>query len=109
MCSRTVPEDKKILNMKIEKDKIKYVADLARIGLDPEEEELFARQLNDILHYMDKLNKIDTKGVEPMSHAVSMGNVFREDKINISLSNEQALKNSHDKKDSFFKVPRIIE
>ena len=95
--------------MDIKKDTIRYVADLARIGLDPGEEELFAKQLNDILHYMDKLNKLDTKGVEPMSHAASMGNVFRKDKIERSLSSEQALKNSPDKKDSFFKVPRIIE
>ena len=95
--------------MKIEKDKIKYTANLARMSLTPEEEELFSRQLNDILHYMDKLNELDTKDVEPVSHAVLMGNVFREDKIKRSLSNEQALKNSRDKKNGFFKVPRIIE
>ncbi|MFH1479374.1 MAG: Asp-tRNA(Asn)/Glu-tRNA(Gln) amidotransferase subunit GatC, partial [Candidatus Omnitrophota bacterium] len=45
----------------IKKDTIKYVAELARLKLKPEEEELFASQLNDILKYMDKLNKLDTK------------------------------------------------
>jgi aspartyl-tRNA(Asn)/glutamyl-tRNA(Gln) amidotransferase subunit C len=95
--------------MKIEKNKIEYVANLARIALDAAEEEIFAKQLNDILNYMDKLNELDTDNVEPMSSVLSSGNIFRDDIVKKSLSNEQALANSPDKKDSFFRVPRIIE
>lgn len=95
--------------MRIKKDTIKYVADLARISLKPDEEELFAGQLNDILKYMEKLDKLDTEDVEPMSHAVSLGNVFREDKIRDSIPNSEALKNAPKKEDKFFKVPKVIE
>ena len=95
--------------MSINKDTIRYVANLARLRLTPEEEQLFAKQLNDILEYMDKLNKLDTKGVEPMSHALSLGNVFRDDKIKDSLSIDETLKNAPEKERNFFKVPKIIE
>jgi len=93
----------------VKKDTIKYVANLSRIKLKPKEEDLFAKQLSSILDYMDKLNKLDTKNAEPMSHAVSMGNVFRKDVVKDSVSPEEALKNAPDKKGHFFKVPRIIE
>jgi aspartyl-tRNA(Asn)/glutamyl-tRNA(Gln) amidotransferase subunit C len=95
--------------MTIKKETIKYVADLARMDLHPDEEILFSTQLNDILAYMDKINELDTENIKPMSHAVSMGNVFREDFPRQSLSKEDALKNAPDKKGNFFRVPKIIE
>jgi aspartyl-tRNA(Asn)/glutamyl-tRNA(Gln) amidotransferase subunit C len=95
--------------MNIEKDKIKYVANLARMSLSQKEEELFSMQLNDILSYVEKISEIDTSGIEPTNHAVDVGNVFRDDKPRKSLSNAEALSNAPDKKDSFFKVPKIIE
>lgn len=95
--------------MSIKKDAIRYVADLARIGLSQQEEELFAEQLNHILAYMEQLDKLDTKDVEPMSHAVSMGNILREDTVRSGLSNDDALKNAPEKEEGFFRVPKIIE
>jgi aspartyl-tRNA(Asn)/glutamyl-tRNA(Gln) amidotransferase subunit C len=95
--------------MKIKKDTIKNVAGLARMRLSPEEEALFSGQLNNILAYMDKINELDTKGIEPMSHVIAMGNVLREDTPKPCLSNKEALNNAPDEKDGFFKVPRIIE
>ena len=95
--------------MPIKKDAIRYVADLARIGLSQQEEELFAEQLNHILAYMEQLDKLDTKDVEPMSHAVSTGNMLREDTVRSGLSNDDALKNAPEKEEGFFRVPKIIE
>lgn len=95
--------------MVVKKDTIRYVADLARLSLTPGEEKLFASQLSDILVYMEKLNKLNTDSVEAMSHAVSMGNVFREDVIRSSLAGKEALRNAPSKKDSFFKVLKVIE
>jgi aspartyl-tRNA(Asn)/glutamyl-tRNA(Gln) amidotransferase subunit C len=89
--------------------KIRDVANLARIELTPEEEKLFEKQLNDILKYIEKLSSLDTKGVEPMSHAIAMGNVFRQDSVKPSLSSDEALKNAPSKEKNFFKVPKIIE
>jgi len=94
--------------MPIKKDTIRYVADLARLNLTPEEEELFASQLNDVLVYMEKLSKLKTDSVEPMSHAVSMGNVFREDDLRDSLTSSEALRNAPSEKENFFKVPKVI-
>ena len=95
--------------MSIKKDTIKYVADLARLSLTEAEEELYAKQLNDILGYMDKLNSLDTKDIDPMSHAVSSSNVLRKDKIKESVSNKEALENAPEEKDGSFKVPKVIE
>jgi aspartyl-tRNA(Asn)/glutamyl-tRNA(Gln) amidotransferase subunit C len=95
--------------MTIKKETIKYVADLARMALHPDEEILFSTQLNDILDYMEKINELDTDNIKPMSYAVSMGNVLREDLPRQPLSNEQALSNAPDKKENFFRVPKIIE
>ena len=95
--------------MTIEKDTVKYVARLARISLASEEEALFTRQLRDILIYVEKLKALNTENVEPMSHARSTGNVFREDKIRESLPVAKALENAPEKKEGFFKVPKVIE
>ncbi len=95
--------------MPIKKDVIRYVADLARIGLSQQEEKLFAEQLNHILAYMEQLNMLDTKDIEPMSHAVSMGNILRKDIARSPLSNDDALKNAPEREEGFFKVPKIIE
>jgi len=95
--------------MAIKKDTIDHVGKLARIKLTPEEKELFAKQLNDILSYVEKINSLDVEKIKPMSHAVSIGNVLRKDQAKDSLSNEEALQNAPDKKENFFKVPKVIE
>lgn len=95
--------------MSIKKDTIRYVANLARISLTPEQEELFAGQLSHILSYMEKLKKLNTENIEPMSHAVSLENVFRSDEVKDSLPKDEVLKNAPAKEKDFFEVPRIIE
>ncbi len=95
--------------MKITRDVIEYVAHLGRIELDPDEIEQYTAQLDSILVYMDKLNSLDTSGIEPMTHAIPNVNVFREDAIAQSFSTEESVGNAPDRKGSFFKVPPIIE
>lgn len=97
--------------MSIKEDKIKYVARLARLKLTDEEVSLFARQLDGILGYVDKLNeRLDVaKDVVPMSHPHAASNPFREDEARGSASSEAVLANAPQKKGDFFKVPRIIE
>jgi len=68
------------------------------------------KQLTSILSYIDKLNEIDTKDVQPTSHALStLKNVFRKDILGHSLSADDALKNAPSKDGDFFRVPQIIE
>jgi len=94
--------------MKLGKNEVEYVANLARLELKEEEIEKFAKQLSDILFYIDKLNEIDTSKVEPMAHAVNITNAFREDKVEKVWIKEQTLANAPDKDDDYFKVPKII-
>ena len=97
--------------MSIKEEKIRYVARLARIKLTDEEVGLFARQLDGILGYVDKLNeRLDLqKEAAPMSHPHAASNSSRADRVQPSLAPEKALANAPQKKGDFFKVPRIIE
>ena len=88
---------------------IEKVARLARLELSEEEKVTFGSQLEQILTYMEQLNRLDTSGVEPTSHAIPVYNVFREDEVKPSLPQEEVLAIAPDEEDGHFKVPRIIE
>jgi aspartyl-tRNA(Asn)/glutamyl-tRNA(Gln) amidotransferase subunit C len=64
--------------MKITREEVLHVANLARLNLDEQAIELYTKQLGDILAYMDTLNRVNTEGVPPTSHAIFMNNAFRE-------------------------------
>ena len=95
--------------MKLTAQEVEYVAHLARLEITPQEKEKFTAQLNDILLYIDKLNELDTKGVEPMSHAIGVTNAFREDSAVESIGTEKTLANAPDARGEFFRVPKVIE
>ena len=82
------------------------MAHLARLEITDKEKEKFTAQLNDILLYIDKLNELDTKGVEPMSHAIAVTNAFREDKILDSIGTENSLGQCAGCAGEFFRVPK---
>jgi aspartyl-tRNA(Asn)/glutamyl-tRNA(Gln) amidotransferase subunit C len=88
---------------------IDHIANLARLSLSDEEKKLFGRQLESILSYMDTLNELDTRDVEPTSHVIAIRNVTREDVHTPSLAREEALTNAPDRTDKFYRVPKIIE
>ena len=94
--------------MKITKDEVLYVADLARLDLDEASIEKFAGQIGNILEYVDKLNEVDTEGIRPTSHAISLTNAFRDDEQRQSLDRERALSNAPDKEDGNFVVPKVV-
>jgi aspartyl-tRNA(Asn)/glutamyl-tRNA(Gln) amidotransferase subunit C len=93
----------------INKNTVTYIASLARLHLDEAEADKFARNLEDILHYVEQLNKLDVKDVKPTSHVLDVENVFREDVVTPSLSNDQALGFAVEKHKGFYKVPKVIE
>ncbi len=88
---------------------IEKVARLARLELSEEEKVTFGNQLEQILTYMEQLNRLSTTGVEPTSHAIPIHNAFREDVSRPSFQQEEVLGISPDQEDGHFKVPRIIE
>jgi aspartyl-tRNA(Asn)/glutamyl-tRNA(Gln) amidotransferase subunit C len=95
--------------LKISKEEIEHIAVLARLSLSEEEKDLFGSQLSSILDYMEKLNELDTKGIEPTSHVLSLSNVMRDDISRPSIPKEDALMNAPDHTEKFFRVPKIIE
>jgi len=94
--------------MAISKDTVKYVAHLARVKLKLEELDIFSEQLEEILRYMEKLNKVDVSHIPPTSHILPLKNVYREDKRKQSLETESVLKNAVQKKNNHFCVPKVI-
>jgi len=88
---------------------IKYVANLARIALTPDEEARLGSQLDDILGYVKKLEELDVTGVEPMAHAVPLANVLRDDEVRPSIPQEAALANAPKQANGLFIVPKIVE
>ncbi len=95
--------------MKIERKDVEHVARLARLALQPDELQQMTEQMDAILAYVDKLNELDTTGIEPTSHAVPMENAFREDEIRTSLEQQRTLQNAPARTDGCFQVPRVIE
>ncbi len=95
--------------MKITMQEVEHVARLARLELSEPEKERMRAQLDSILSYIDKLNELDTSAVEATSHVLPLTNVFREDEVRPSLSQEVSLANAPDRHDVFFRVPKILE
>ena len=95
--------------MKITYELVDYIANLGRIELPENDRELFREQLESILDYIDKLNELDTTGVEPMIHTLSLSNVFRADQVKPSLPREAALANAPERTEDSYKVPAVIE
>jgi aspartyl-tRNA(Asn)/glutamyl-tRNA(Gln) amidotransferase subunit C len=87
---------------------VEHIAKLARLEFTQEEMEKFTHQLNEILAYMEQLNKLDTTSVEPLAHVIELNNVFRRDEVKPGLTTEEALRNAPSKTEKFFKVPKVI-
>ena len=94
--------------MKISKEEVIYVADLARLEVDDQLVDKLAEQLGTILEYMETLESVDTKGVRPTSHAISMTNAFREDEEAQIFNRDSALANAPDKEEGNFIVPKVV-
>jgi aspartyl-tRNA(Asn)/glutamyl-tRNA(Gln) amidotransferase subunit C len=95
--------------MKITQQEVEHVAKLGRLELTEQEKASLTDQLSNILTYVEKLNELDTKGIEPTSHVLDISNVMREDVPHESLSQERALANAPEKAAGHYKVPKIIE
>jgi len=95
--------------MKISEEEVRYVAKLARLGLDENCIHDMSETLSDILTYMDKLNELDTSDVLPTSHVGKTETVLREDEVGESLPLDEALQNAPNRAGAFFRVPKIIE
>lgn len=98
--------------MNLTEKEVRYVADLANLRLSDEEVQRMSKDLGHILTYIEQLNELDTKNVEPMAQVLFDSDetaTLREDVVRIPLSNSDALANSPASGHGYFKVPRVIE
>lgn len=97
------------MKKRIDQSQVRKVAKLSRLELTEAEVEEFTSQLSAILDYVEKMNELDTTGVEPMAHCLPINNVFREDRVRESLGTEKTLANAPQRDGEFFKVPKILD
>ncbi len=93
----------------ISDETIEYVSILAKLELSDEQKESAKKDMGRMLDYIDKLNELDTDGVEPMSHVFPVRNVFREDVVTNGDDSERILMNAPEEQDNMFVVPRTFE
>ncbi|MFH0936069.1 MAG: Asp-tRNA(Asn)/Glu-tRNA(Gln) amidotransferase subunit GatC [Candidatus Woesearchaeota archaeon] len=94
--------------MNIDKDLIKKVAKNARLNLTESEIKEFLPQLKEILNSFSVINDVNTDNIKPSFQPIEIKNVYREDKVEKSLTQREALANTKHKKDGFFKGPKAI-
>ena len=95
--------------MNISEETITYVAALAKLELSEVEKEKAKVDLDKIISYIDSMKELNTDGIEPMSHAIPLKNVFREDVVTNGDDRENILANTNHKKDGSFMVPKTVE
>jgi len=93
----------------ISKDDVQYIAHLARIHLAPEEIDGLTNDLEAILHYINKLEKVSIDNIEPTSHVLALHNVSRQDSVQPSLNREDVMNFAATQKNGSFSVPQVIE
>lgn len=94
--------------MKIDEKMIAKISGLAYLEFKEEEKEKIRQDLEQILTFVEKLNELDTENVEPLIYLSDKTDVLREDKIEKSISHEEAMLNAPAKSGRFFKVPKVI-
>ncbi|MGC9515533.1 Asp-tRNA(Asn)/Glu-tRNA(Gln) amidotransferase subunit GatC [Methanocrinis sp.] len=87
---------------------VDHISWLASINVAEEEKEAFVASFNSVLDYFHQLDELDTEDVEPTYRVVDLTNVFREDVVAESISQEEALSNASRRENSYFKSPRIV-
>ena len=95
--------------MSIDKNQVKKVAKLSRISLDDKNLESLSNDLASILKFVEQLNKLDTKSVKPLNSIVDKSLEPRKDQVNDGNVKQEILKNSPDKNEDFFIVPKVVE
>ena len=88
---------------------VAYVARLARLTLTEAEAQIFQKQLEDVLKYVEKLRQVDVTGVDAAAHALPVFNVFRDDTRRDWFTAEQALSNAPRQANGLFIVPKVVE
>lgn len=88
---------------------IDYLATLARLELSPEEKKRYLEQIQNTLHYLDKLDSVDVAGIQPEAYSFTRYNVWADDQPEACLGLGEVLLNAPAEKDNQFQVPQVME
>ncbi len=92
----------------IDIETVRSIAGLSGLEFSEEEIRVLSRQLQEILAYVEKLNELDLRSVEPTSHAALAGGAFREDRVVPSVPVSEALAGAPESRSGHFAVPKVI-
>jgi aspartyl-tRNA(Asn)/glutamyl-tRNA(Gln) amidotransferase subunit C len=95
--------------MQVDNAIVDKLAHLARLQFNDAEKEAIKSDLQRMIQFVDKLNEVDTTGVEPLLHMSEQVNVLREDDVQGSITTSEALRNAPMHDEQFFKVPKVIK
>jgi len=95
--------------MSIDKDTVKHIAKLARISLDEKKINSLSKDLSSIMKFIEKLNELNTDKTNPLTSIINASLRTREDEVKDGKIRDQILKNSPEKNEEFFVVPKVIE
>jgi len=95
--------------MKLSREEVEHIAELAKVGLTEEEKTLFQEQLSAILEYAEMLQQVDTAAIPPTATVLPLRNVMRPDEVRPSLPREDVLANAPQSEDGYFRVKAILE
>ena len=95
--------------MSIDKDTVKHISKLARISLDENKVDSLSKDLTSIMKFIENLNKLNTDKTSPLTSIINASLKSRKDEVKDGKIRDQILKNSPEKNDEFFVVPKVIE
>ena len=95
--------------MSIDKETVKHISKLARISLDEKKIESLSKDLTSIMKFIEKLNKLNTDKTNPLTSIINASLKSRKDEVTDEKIRDQILKNSPEKNEEFFVVPKVIE
>ena len=95
--------------MSIDKNTVKHISKLARISLDEKKTDSLSKDLTSIMKFIEKLNKLNTDKTNPLTSIIDASLRSRKDEVKDGKIREQILKNSPEKNEEFFVVPKVIE
>jgi len=95
--------------MSIDKDTVKHISKLARISLDEKNIDNLSKDLTSIMKFIENLNKLNTDKTAPLTSIINASLKSRKDEVKDGKIRDQILKNSPEKNDEFFVVPKVIE
>jgi aspartyl-tRNA(Asn)/glutamyl-tRNA(Gln) amidotransferase subunit C len=95
--------------LKLSREQVLHIAELAKLGITEEETDLFAEQLSEILDYAEMLNRLDTSAIPPTAQVVALRNITRPDEVRPSLTPDEVLANAPQREDNYFQVKPILD